>query len=163
MHILGTSGKAGSGKTTLCRHIAHEILDGTYGSPVLLSYTKFGGIDGVHSLLKKHLEKEFARLDEGGTETLVLIDDIQFPSQVNHIHDWGGVVLFVCANGRLATPLDPIPESEKMAHEYTVGKSTDIFDFCITNHKTEDIFKLEVSNFMHLFLGGDASYEADLF
>ncbi len=50
-----------------------------------------------------------------------------------------------------------------MANEYTVGKSTDIFDFCITNHNTEDIFKSEIANFMHLFLGGDASYEADLF
>ena len=163
MQILGTSGKAGSGKTTLCRHAAKEIINGTYGSPVLLSYSKFGGVEGVGKLLKEHLCREFARLDEGGTETLLLIDDVQFPEQVEQIHNWGGLVIFVCADGRFLDREDIDTEKEKMANEYTVGKSTDVFDLCITNHQTEDAFKSEISNFMHLFLGGDASYEAGLF
>lgn len=163
MHILGVAGKSGSGKSTLCRHMAHEIYQGTHGCPIMLSYNKFGGIKGVSKLLKEHAHREFARLDDGGTETLVLIDDVHYPEQVEQIHTWGGVVLFVCADGRHPERRDVDTKSEKMANEYTVGKSTDVFDFCITNHQDEDTFKSEISNFMHLFLGGDASYEAGLF
>ncbi len=161
MQILGVAGKAGSGKTALCHHMAHEILE-TYGCPVLLSYAKFGSLPGINKLFEIHREREFARLDKGGNETLILIEDVHFPQQVEQIHEWGGVVLFVCADGRLET-LESWPEKEDMAYEYTVGKSTDIFDFCITNHKDEETFKSEITKFMYVFLGGDASYEADLF
>lgn len=160
MQILGVAGKAGSGKTVLCHHMAHEILN-SYGNPVLLSYAKFGSLPGIDKLFKIHLEREFGRLDEGGGETLILIEDVHFPKQVEQIHNWGGVVLFVCADGRLETQ-PTWPEKEDMAYEYTVGKSTDIFDFCITNHKDEATFKSEIGKFMYVFLGGDASYEADL-
>ena len=164
MQILGAAGKTGAGKTIMIRHIAELLLNGTYGDPVLLYFEALGS-GGMNVELKRLLTKEFEKLEQGGTETFVLIDDILYPNQVEQIHDWGGNVLFVCGDGRLKDLDAPHRkhESQLMANDYTAGKSTELFDFCITNHKTEKEFKKEVKRFMHLFLGGDASYEAGLF
>lgn len=164
MQILGAAGKDGAGKSTLIQHIAETVLNRTYGSPVLLHYQDLTA-KNMDIKLGQLLHIEFERLEEGGTETFVLIDDVHYPQQVEQLHNWGGNVLFVCADGRLRDLDAPhrMVKNERMAREYTAGKSTELFDFCITNHNTEKAFKREVERFMHLFLGGDASYEAGLF
>lgn len=164
MQILGVAGRSGAGKTTLIRHIAESVLDSSYGTPKILDYDELGTRNMPDAFIKLR-DEEFARLEEGGTETFVLVDNVTMPIMVEQIHEWGGNVIFVCADGRLKDLHEEWRNHprEEMADRYTAGKSFDMFDFCITNHKDEEGFKKEAARFMHLFLGGDASYEAGLF
>jgi len=162
MQILGVAGKRKSGKTTLLSCIAKRVATSKYGHPVRMSYNK-EDLPTIRKMLLCERSLEWHRLDEGGTETFVLIDDVNFPDQVDQIHSWGGNVLFVCADGRFPGREDDPHPSQKMSNDYTAGKSSELFDFCITNHNMKKQFTKEAGRFMHLFLGGDASYEAGLF
>ncbi len=72
-------------------------------------------------------------------ETLVIIDDVRYPNEIELVSKWGGICVFVDANRRL-TDLDAEwrkHESEQMATDYTLAKLPDeLFDYRITNNGT---------------------------
>jgi hypothetical protein len=81
-------------------------------------------------------------------ETLVLVDDVRFPNEVDTLRRWGARLIFIDAYRRLQSRMGEAwrrHESEKMANDYTFGRLTDeYFDCVLTNSDTEASFRRTV-------------------
>lgn len=96
-----------------------------------------------------HYEKErYRRLDRFGMnnefkETVVIFDDLRYANELEMVHSFNGITVFVDGASRIEdlTASWRQHESEKLAMLYTFGAIPDVFDFYIKNEKSEEEFK----------------------
>lgn len=160
MQIIGVAGLRGSGKTTLVRVVAEQLVEDSYGLPRL---RKFGG-DGLERLVamsavfEQSQQDEYKMLADGNprSEIIILIDDVEYAEQVEMIHQAGGTLIFVDAHRRQKDLFASWREEsgQQLAKLYAAGLiPEEVFHWHVTNFHTVERFTEDIKAVYHYWIG----------
>lgn len=131
-----------------CQHIGTQVFRNPDFLPGLTGPDYWCDLLSIKlTALAAEEDQRLSALEKGPLfrETLVLIDDVRFPNEVETLRTWQAHIIFVDAYRRMVpTMSDPWRKhiSEQLANEYTFGHIPDeTFDCMLTNNESEASFR----------------------